>query len=103
MNAERATTQQADTRRFWISGRVQSVGFRFFVERCATALGIRGWVRNLPDGRVEVLAFGAPDALIRLEASLHSGPRGASVEQVITETVPQGDEPGPDTFAIRRN
>ncbi|HXH20665.1 MAG TPA: acylphosphatase [Dehalococcoidia bacterium] len=65
-----------------IKGRVQGVGFRFFVERQANALGLSGWVRNLPDGSVEVLAEGEPAKLDRLLADVHRGPRHAAVDSV---------------------
>jgi len=102
VNGEHGPIHQEYTRRFWITGRVQGVGYRFFVERCAHALSVRGWVRNRSDGRVEVLAHGTPDALFRFEASLHSGPPGAQVEQVIAEPVPEGDASCSATFEIRR-
>lgn len=90
-------------RRYWISGHVQGVGFRYFVERRARALGVRGWVQNLPDGRVEVLACGFPDALGALEAALEAGPRGARVDRVETAPLPEGVSTTPGTFEIRRS
>jgi acylphosphatase len=71
-------------RRFVVAGRVQGVGFRWFVLRCAEQLGLTGWVRNLADGSVEVAARGSPDALQRLEADLRRGPSGARVTSVTT-------------------
>ncbi len=71
------------TKAFIVDGRVQGVGFRYFVLREAQALGLSGWVRNLPDGRVEVLACGEPDVVNALEGRLWEGPphgRVASVE-----------------------
>jgi acylphosphatase len=68
--------------RWLISGRVQGVGFRWFVARHAHAQGLAGWTRNLPDGRVEVVASGDPEALRTLEARLRSGPPSAIVEHV---------------------
>lgn len=65
-----------------ISGQVQGVGFRWFAARHAEQLGLRGWVRNLRDGRVEVVAVGDPDRLMELERLLVAGPRSASVEHV---------------------
>jgi acylphosphatase len=70
------------TVRFLIRGVVQGVGFRYFAARRATALGIHGWARNLPDGRVEVLAAGSEDAIAGLEAALGSGPPRSQVRQV---------------------
>ncbi|MFL5495977.1 MAG: acylphosphatase [Gemmatimonadales bacterium] len=74
------------TVRFLIAGAVQGVGFRWFVARHARGLDLTGYARNLPDGRVEVVARG-PDAarLERLEALLRSGPAGARVVQVERE------------------
>ena len=79
-------------RRYLISGRVQGVGFRYFTEAAAAREGIFGWVRNTPDGRVEVVAEGDADALQRFERSLGHGPRGARVERVeVGDTIPTGD------------
>jgi len=62
-----------------VSGRVQGVGYRYFVLLEATRLGLGGWVRNLPDGRVEVMAEGPDDGLLELGASLSTGPRHSQV------------------------
>ena len=78
-------------RRYIISGRVQGVGFRFFTEAAAMHEVIDGWVRNLPDGRVEVAAEGDADAMDRFERSVRHGPPGARVDDVdVTENVPTG-------------
>jgi acylphosphatase len=69
-------------RRFVIRGRVQGVGFRWFVEREAHVLGITGWVRNDDDGSVEVLAVGAPEKLAELRLKLQAGPRAARVDNL---------------------
>jgi acylphosphatase len=69
-------------RRWLISGRVQGVGFRFFVQHKASSLGVTGWARNLEDGRVEVYGIGQNAALDDLAASLHIGPRLADVRSV---------------------
>jgi acylphosphatase len=68
-------------RRYLIGGRVQGVGFRFFAQRVAARLGLGGWVRNLPDGGVELEAQGELDSLTALESALRQGPRGALVTQ----------------------
>ena len=74
------------TARFLVRGRVQGVGFRWFVSRQAQVLGITGYVRNLADGSVEVLAHaGSAEELQRLEERLGQGPRGAVVESVQRE------------------
>ena len=66
--------------RFLISGMVQGVGFRWFVARHARALGLAGYARNLPDGRVEVVVSGPDDALPALERLLREGPANAQVK-----------------------
>ena len=82
------------TSRFLVSGLVQGVGFRWFVARHARALNLTGYARNLPDGRVEVVAHGEqPAALSRLEGLLRTGPAHAQVDRVerqddISEHVP---------------
>jgi acylphosphatase len=68
--------------RFIVYGRVQGVGFRFFVEREARRLGLKGWVRNRQDGSVECLAIGASETLEQLHRKLREGPPAARVEQV---------------------
>lgn len=65
-----------------VRGRVQGVGFRWFVRERARQLGLAGWVRNDRDGSVEVAARGPTDALRALEAALREGPRGAHVTAV---------------------
>ena len=75
-------------RRFVVSGRVQGVGFRYFTQDAARREGIAGLVRNLLDGRVEVLAEGDEEALKRLELAIRRGPSGARVERVEVDGVP---------------
>jgi len=70
------------SRRFVVRGRVQGVGFRWFVEREARTLGISGWVRNNSDGSVQVLAMGTRDQLSGLRSRLQQGPRAARVDSV---------------------
>lgn len=65
-----------------VRGRVQGVGFRWFVREAARGLGLAGWVRNRPDGTVEVSAEGSDVMLARLRAELKSGPPGADVHSV---------------------
>jgi acylphosphatase len=72
----------AETRRFLVRGRVQGVGFRWFVEREAHMLGVSGWVRNNADGSVEVLAMGTREQLSNLRSRLQRGPRAARVDSV---------------------
>lgn len=66
----------------YISGRVQGVAFRFFAQHEARVLGLTGWVRNLYDGRVEVVAEGERERLEQFLAELKKGPRLARVEKV---------------------
>jgi len=68
--------------RYFVRGRVQGVGFRYFVQKHAAELGLRGYARNLDDGRVEVYAIGPPDKLSELEGYLHTGPRWSDVRGV---------------------
>lgn len=80
-------------RRAYVSGRVQGVNFRAATARRAASLGIVGWARNLRDGRVEVLAVGAPEAVEQLLAWLHEGPPTAQVIGVRAEAAPVPAEP----------
>ena len=73
---------EIQTRKYVVRGRVQGVGFRWFVEREARLLGLSGWVRNNSDGSVEVLASGTADQLSALRSRLHQGPRAARVDNV---------------------
>jgi acylphosphatase len=74
--------KEIQSRRFVVRGRVQGVGFRWYVEREAHMLGIAGWVRNNNDGSVEVLAMGTRDQLSGLRSRLQQGPRAARVDDV---------------------
>lgn len=65
-----------------MAGRVQGVGFRYYVERHANELGVRGYTRNLEDGRVEVYATGSREAVDELARLLHEGPRWSAVRGV---------------------
>jgi acylphosphatase len=69
-------------RRYLVRGRVQGVGFRYFVERNAAGLGLAGYARNLDDGRVEVYAVGRSEPLSELSGLLWQGPRWAEVRGV---------------------
>jgi acylphosphatase len=83
----------------FVSGYVQGVGFRFYVERVANELGVVGYVRNLPNGRVEVEAEGPKARLADLIEQVRRGPRAARVSDVEIEwTAPSGDF---DSFSLR--
>jgi acylphosphatase len=86
-------------RRYLISGRVQGVGFRMFTWTMASREGLHGWVRNLPDGRVEVSAEGESEALERFERHVRQGPPGARVEHV--EAVDEGVSGLEAGFSVR--
>jgi acylphosphatase len=86
-------------RRFIVRGRVQGVGFRWFVEREAHILQIAGWVRNNPDGSVEVMAMGTRDQLSGLRSRLQEGPRAARVDDV--EESDAGAIAGLNSFQVR--
>ena len=75
-------------RLFVVEGQVQGVGFRFFVERVATELGVNGYVCNRDDGSVEVYAVGKEAVLERLREQLEHGPRAARVERVVERPAP---------------
>jgi len=79
-----ASTEKSLTlaRRFLVRGRVQGVGFRWFAEREAHILQIAGWVRNNPDGSVEVLAMGTREQLSGMRSRLREGPRAARVDDI---------------------
>jgi acylphosphatase len=68
---------------FLIRGRVQGVGFRWFVHREAAELGLRGWVRNTNAGEVEIVAAGDAEAIEDLRVQLRKGSRGSRVDEVI--------------------
>jgi acylphosphatase len=77
-----SSEKSVEAKRYIVRGRVQGVGFRWFVEREAHMLGIAGWVRNNHDGSVEVLAQGTRDQLSGLHSRLREGPRAARVDAV---------------------
>jgi acylphosphatase len=86
-------------RRYVIAGCVQGVGFRWFTHDAAARDGVQGWVRNLADGRVEVMAEGDQASVDRFEAAIRRGPSSARVEQVDVEPhAPTGRTAG---FEIR--
>lgn len=85
---------------FLIRGRVQGVGFRWYVHREASELELRGWVRNTEEGDVEVVASGVPEDLAELRSSLRRGPRGSRVDQVIEHRLEEGEAKGLDAFRI---
>ena len=84
--------ERVTARRFLVHGRVQGVGFRYFTREVAQALGLTGWVRNLPGGEVEVWAEGPDDAVQSLAEKLGQGPRMSRVSRVdVEEHPPRGE------------
>ena len=82
---------------FLVKGRVQGVGFRWFVQREAAELGLNGWVRNTNDGHVEVVAAGDETELAELRVALRKGSRGSRVDAVVEHELreSEGAELGP--------
>ncbi len=81
----RFVSDEKQARRYFVSGIVQGVGFRYFVQRVAEKLELGGYARNLFDGRVEVFAIGTPGQLAELMSELERGPRFSSVSEVREE------------------
>ncbi|HEY7068117.1 MAG TPA: acylphosphatase [Chloroflexota bacterium] len=87
------SAQQRVRGHVWVSGRVQMVYYRGTTQRVASDRGLAGWVRNLPDGRVEAVFEGPRAAVEALIAWCHEGPPAARVEHVAIEWEPPQDEP----------
>jgi len=85
---------------FLIQGRVQGVGFRWFVHREASELDLRGWVRNTEDGDVEVVASGTAEDIAELRASLKKGPRGSRVDRVVEHHLDEAEARDLQSFRI---
>ena len=87
-------------RHYLVKGRVQGVGFRWYVHREAGALGLRGWVRNTEDGHVEVVAAGDPEELASLRLALDRGSRGSRVDLVIEHLHDDAEDKDLGSFQI---
>jgi acylphosphatase len=87
-------------RKYYITGQVQGVGYRYFAQNAARDLRVRGWARNLEDGRVEVLGIGTQRQLDNFEGELRVGPPRATVRAIAVE---EADAPasGVTGFYIR--
>ena len=86
-------------KRFLVSGRVQGVGFRYFVQDHAAVEGVHGYVQNLADGRVEALIEGDEESVLRVERAVRRGPPAARIDNVLVEdAVPSGRATG---FSVR--
>lgn len=93
---------EIQAKRFYVSGTVQGVGFRFFAERTAARLGVAGYAKNLFDGRVEIYAIGTESQLAELKNELRRGPRMARVNQ-LTETEAEVLRVFSNSFTIERD
>jgi acylphosphatase len=76
---------------YLVKGRVQGVGFRWFVHREASEIGLKGWVRNTAEGHVEVVAVGEPEDLAELKDALRKGSRGSRVDAVIEHELEESE------------
>jgi acylphosphatase len=85
---------------FLVQGRVQGVGFRWYVQREAGERDLRGWVRNTEEGEVEVLASGPAEDLAELRASLSRGPRGARVDRLVEHQLAETEADDLSSFRI---
>ncbi len=94
--------EEPRARRYYVSGVVQGVGYRYFAHRAALRLDLTGYVKNLLDGRVEVYAVGPPGVLRMLRAELERGPRGASIVEVSEMEAPI-DTNFSEGFSIERD
>ena len=79
---------------------MQGVGFRWFVQREASELDLRGWVRNTEEGEVEVVASGTAEDLAKLRASLRRGPRGSRVDRLVERYLDESEAKGLRSFQI---
>ena len=87
-------------RHYLVKGRVQGVGFRWFVHQEAGALGLYGWVRNTEDGHVEVVASGEGEDLALLRKALQKGSRGSRVDAIVEHELADSEAEGLGSFAI---
>ncbi len=87
-------------RHYLVKGRVQGVGFRWFVHREAAELGLNGWVRNTPTGEVEVVASGSPEDLAALDSALRTGSRGSRVDSVLQHELAESEASSLGPFHI---
>ncbi|MDR3724107.1 MAG: acylphosphatase [Terracidiphilus sp.] len=85
---------------FLVRGRVQGVGYRWFVQREAALIGLRGWVRNTEEGEVEIVASGSAEDLDDLRRSLRRGPRGSRVDHLIEHYLDDAEAEELSSFRI---
>ncbi len=99
-NPHEALDERDVRQAYKLHGRVQGVGFRWWTRQQAARLGLRGTVRNCPDGSVDVLLVGPEARVSRMRELLNEGPRSARVDRVEERPAPEG--PAPDSFQIVR-
>lgn len=87
-------------RHYQVEGRVQGVGFRWYVHREAAELGLRGWVRNTHAGHVQAVAAGSPDQIQELEIALRKGSRGSRVDRVYIHDLAEEEAASLKEFVI---
>jgi len=87
-------------RHYLVKGRVQGVGFRWFVHREAASLELSGWVRNTEEGHVEVMAAGPAESLADLAHALHRGSRGSRVDAVVVHELDDKEAEDLGSFQI---
>ena len=87
-------------RYYLVKGRVQGVGFRWFVHREAAELGLRGWVRNTDSGDVEVVASGTAETLSELKGALRKGSRGSRVDSILEQDLADEEDAKLGPFVI---
>ncbi len=92
--------EQVAVRHFLVKGRVQGVGFRWFVHREAAEIGLRGWVKNTDEGHVEVVAAGDAKQLAELKEALRKGSRGSRVDAVVEHALAEQEGDGLGPFVI---
>lgn len=93
-------TEAAMVRYFLVKGRVQGVGFRWFVHREAAEIGLRGWVRNTDSGHVEIVASGSEKQLAELKDAVKRGSRGSRVDAVVEEELNESEDAKLGPFVI---
>jgi acylphosphatase len=85
---------------FLVRGRVQGVGFRWFVHREAAELGLRGWVKNTDSGEVECVVAGPVDDIADLRKEIHKGSRGSRVDAVVEHELDESEDAALGPFQI---
>ncbi len=85
---------------YMVRGRVQGVGFRWYVHREAAEIGLRGWVRNTVDGCVEIVAHGTPEQIAELKAAVKKGSRGSRVDGILEHELAESEGAALGPFEI---